>query len=134
MGNSEESLTADQKRRVDELRKDARTTLDKLNGEAAYIQRVADPTRRQILQELKAGEQTAGAIAACFDMAAPSVSRHLAILRNAELISERKEANRIYYRLEADRLAYCLNDFLSQVCPTQIRQRKKRSSKKGPAP
>ena len=98
----------------------------------AYIfKALADPTRRQILQELKKGELTAGSIASLFDMTGPSISRHLAILRNADLVSERKEGNRIYYRLQADQLAFCLNNFLSQVCPTQISKRKKISKKKG---
>ena len=98
----------------------------------AYIfKALADPTRRQILQELKSGELAAGAIASLFDMTGPSISRHLTILKNADLITERKDGNRIIYRLEPDQLALCLNGFLSQVCPSQRRQRKKISKKKG---
>ena len=52
---------------------------------------LADPTRRQILQELKPGELSAGEIAACFTISGPSISRHLSILKNADLISERRE-------------------------------------------
>ena len=92
---------------------------------------LADPTRRQILQELKKEELTAGAISGLFEMTGPSISRHLTILKNAELIEERKDGNRIFYSLNADQLAFCLNDFLSQGCPTQISKRKKISKKKG---
>src|SRR2546427_12944614 len=60
---------------------------------------LADPTRRQILQELKKGELSAGQIAACFPISGPSISRHLSILKTADLISERREGNRILYRL-----------------------------------
>jgi len=98
---------------------------------AHIFKALADPTRRQILQELKKGELTAGSISSLFDMTGPSISRHLAILKNADLVSERKEGNRVYYRLQAEQLAFCLNNFLSQVCPTQISQRKKISKKKG---
>jgi DNA-binding transcriptional ArsR family regulator len=86
---------------------------------------LADPTRRQILQELKQRELSAGQIAACFTISGPSISRHLSILKNADLISERREGNRIFYRLEPEQIALTVGDFLSAVCPTQIVQRGK---------
>ena len=88
---------------------------------------LADPTRRQILQDLRAGELTAGEIAGRFTISGPSVSRHLAVLRGAGLIAERREANRIHYRLVTDRLALCMADFLSAVCPEQIVLRHRRN-------
>jgi len=90
---------------------------------------LADPTRRQILQELKKGEMSAGEIVACFPISGPSISRHLSILKNSDLISERREGNRIYYKLEAEQIAHCLGDFLSAVCPTQIAQRRRARAK-----
>jgi DNA-binding transcriptional ArsR family regulator len=84
---------------------------------------LADPTRRQILQELKDGELAAGEIASRFPISGPSISRHLAILKSADLISERREGNRILYRLEPDKMASDVGDFLSTVCPTQILRR-----------
>jgi DNA-binding transcriptional ArsR family regulator len=91
---------------------------------AAHVFRaLSDPTRREILQILKKGERSAGEIVAHFSISGPSVSRHLAILKAAELITERREANRIIYRLMPERLAHCLGDFLSAVCPTQILHR-----------
>jgi DNA-binding transcriptional ArsR family regulator len=99
--------------------------------EAARVFRaLADPTRRQILQELKAGELSAGEIASKFAISAPSISRHLGILRAADLITERRQGNRILYQLEAERLALCLNDFLSNVCPTQIAYRRKTAGRR----
>src|SRR5215470_7994106 len=86
---------------------------------------LADPTRRQILEELKNGEMSAGQIAACFSISGPSISRHLSILKNAELISERREGNRIIYRLEPEQLAHTVGDFLSAVCPTQVAHRRR---------
>ncbi len=85
---------------------------------------LADPTRRQILQELKKGELSAGQIAACFSISGPSISRHLFVLKSADLISERRESNRIIYRLEPEQLAHTVGDFLSAVCPTQIARRR----------
>jgi DNA-binding transcriptional ArsR family regulator len=91
---------------------------------------LADPSRRQILQELKEGELPAGEIAARFPLSNPTISRHLSILEAAGLVTSRREANRIFYRLEAEPLAATLGDFLSAVCPTQIlhRRKKRRSS------
>lgn len=86
---------------------------------------LADPTRRQILQELKGRERTAGEIAGCFPISGPSISRHLAILKGAGLIAERRDANRIFYRLEPEPLARAIGDFLSAVCPSQILHRRR---------
>jgi DNA-binding transcriptional ArsR family regulator len=86
---------------------------------------LADPTRRQILQELKKdGELAAGDIADRFTISGPSISRHLLVLKHAALITERREGNRILYRLQPDRLANAVGGFLSAVCPTQIVQRR----------
>ncbi len=86
---------------------------------------LADPTRRQILQELKAGELAAGQIASRFSISGPSISRHLSILKGADLVSERREGNRILYRLEPEEIASAVGDFLSAVCPTQVLHRRK---------
>ena len=90
---------------------------------------LADPTRRQILQDLKESELAAGEIAARFSISGPSISRHLSILKGADLVSERREGNRIFYRLEAAEIACTVGDFLSSVCPTQVLHRRK--AKKG---
>jgi DNA-binding transcriptional ArsR family regulator len=91
---------------------------------------LAHPTRRQILQDLKDGELAAGAIAARFSASGPTISRHLGVLRNAGLVTERRDANRILYSLASDRLALSVGDFLSAVCPEQIvlRQVRKRGA------
>jgi DNA-binding transcriptional ArsR family regulator len=93
---------------------------------ASVFKALADPTRREILRELGDGEMAAGDIAARFDMAAPSVSRHLSILLGAGLIRQRRDANRLFYAVEAETLAHALNGFLSAVCPTQAYRRRKR--------
>jgi DNA-binding transcriptional ArsR family regulator len=61
---------------------------------------LADPTRRQILQLLRrGGEMTAGELAEHFDMAKPSVSHHFAVLKQADLITARRDGQQIYYAL-----------------------------------
>jgi DNA-binding transcriptional ArsR family regulator len=96
---------------------------------AGVFKALADPTRRQILQDLRPGEMAAGDIAARFSISGPSISRHLSILKAAGLVTERREANRILYSLVEDRLATCVGGFLSAVCPDQVvlrHQRKQR--------
>jgi DNA-binding transcriptional ArsR family regulator len=95
-------------------------TAYQLQDEVRAFRALADATRRQILEDLREGELAAGEIAGRFAMTAPSVSKHLRILREAELISERREGNRILYALCQERLALCLGRFLSAVCPEQI--------------
>jgi DNA-binding transcriptional ArsR family regulator len=91
---------------------------------------LAHPTRRQILQDLKDGELAAGEIAARFHATGPTISRHLSVLRQAGLVTERRDANRILYSLVSERLALSVGDFLSSVCPEQIvlREVRKRGS------
>jgi DNA-binding transcriptional ArsR family regulator len=88
---------------------------------------LADPTRRQILQDLRQGELAAGEIAARFPISGPSVSRHLTVLKAAGLVEERRVANRIYYSLIEERLAVAVGNFLSVVCPEQVVMRHKRN-------
>ena len=60
---------------------------------------LSDPTRREILRLLGHGERTAGELAASFDMTKPSMSHHFAVLKEADLISSRREGQQIYYSL-----------------------------------
>jgi ArsR family transcriptional regulator len=60
---------------------------------------IADPTRRKILQLLRHGELSAGDIAANFDLSQPTVSHHLSVLKQAELVKSRKDEQRIIYSI-----------------------------------
>jgi DNA-binding transcriptional ArsR family regulator len=60
---------------------------------------LADPTRRRILEMLREGDLTAGDIAAEFDMAWASVSHHLNVLKNADLVLAKREGQNIRYSL-----------------------------------
>ncbi len=66
---------------------------------------LADPTRREIVAMLAAGERNAGDIAGRFDIAGPSVSRHLKVLRESGLIAYRQHAQARIYRLEQQQLS-----------------------------
>ncbi|MHB8220893.1 MAG: metalloregulator ArsR/SmtB family transcription factor [Acidimicrobiales bacterium] len=101
-----------------------------VDDQSSVFRALADPTRRQILHDLRTGELSAGEIAAAFPISGPSISRHLTVLRGAGLVQERREGNRIYYTLIEERLATSLGNFLSVVCPEQVVMRHKR--KKAP--
>jgi DNA-binding transcriptional ArsR family regulator len=70
-------------------------------GIQRLMRALSDPTRREILNLLKAGPLTAGEIVQQFDMTAAAVSRHLSLLRDADLIRDRRSGKFIYYELNA---------------------------------
>ena len=60
---------------------------------------LSDPARRQILELLKKGPLSAGDIASHFEMTGATISYHLKILKQADLVFESREKNYIYYQL-----------------------------------
>ena len=66
---------------------------------AETFKALSDPVRRQIIELLKKGPLSAGDIASHFDMTGATISYHLKILKQADLIFESREKNFIYYQL-----------------------------------
>ncbi|MBQ4139897.1 MAG: winged helix-turn-helix transcriptional regulator [Clostridia bacterium] len=62
---------------------------------------LADPIRREILNMLRSGRMSAGEITEHFDVTAAAISRHLSVLREADLIRDTREGKYIYYDLNA---------------------------------
>lgn len=89
---------------------------------------LAHPTRRQILEDLRDGELSAGEIASRFHCSGPTISRHLGVLRQAGLVTDRRDANRVLYAVVEERLAMAVGRFLSAVCPEQMVLRAMRPS------
>lgn len=100
-----------------------------MSNEENVFKALASPVRREILFHLRQGELAAGEIAAKFDIAAPTISRHLGVLKGAGLVSERRDGNHILYAAAQDEIAATLTDFLGAVCPTQQIQRRKTTRK-----
>ena len=65
------------------------------------LKALADPTRREILNLLKQGKLSAGEITDHFDITAAAISRHLSVLKEADLIEDTREGKYIYYTLNA---------------------------------
>ncbi len=65
------------------------------------LRALADPIRREILNLLKAGRMSAGDIAGHFNVSDAAVSRHLSVLKDADLIRDKREGKFIFYELNA---------------------------------
>ena len=75
-----------------------------MNLRRDVFQAIADPTRRAILLLVASQAMTAGAIAANFDTARPTVSKHLQILTECELLEQEQNGREIYYHLNANKM------------------------------
>jgi DNA-binding transcriptional ArsR family regulator len=69
------------------------------------LRALADPRRRQILELIRARELAAGQIAANFEVTRPAISQHLTVLKQAGLVSERRDGARRLYRARPEGLA-----------------------------
>ena len=65
------------------------------------LKALSDPIRREILNMLKPGPLSAGEITDHFDVTAASISRHLSVLKEADLIRDQRKGKFIYYQLNA---------------------------------
>ena len=65
------------------------------------LKALADPTRREILNLLKQGKRSAGEIPDHFDITAAAISRHLSVLKDADLIEDTRDGKYIFYELNA---------------------------------
>ncbi|HEX6042820.1 metalloregulator ArsR/SmtB family transcription factor [Longimicrobium sp.] len=70
------------------------------DAEDRIFQALADPSRRAIFESLTRGEAAVKDLTARFDISQPAVSQHLAALRDAGLVTGRREGRLVYYRVE----------------------------------
>jgi ArsR family transcriptional regulator, arsenate/arsenite/antimonite-responsive transcriptional repressor len=77
----------------------------------ATLRALGDPTRREILRVLRAGDLTAGDIASRFPMTAASVSHHLSVLKEAGLVRAERDGRNLIYSLETT----VFQEFLQQM-------------------
>ncbi|WP_462254000.1 ArsR/SmtB family transcription factor [Ferruginibacter sp.] len=75
-----------------------------MNLRRDVFQAIADPTRRAILLLLTTQTMTAGAIASNFDTARPTVSKHLQILTECELLKQEQNGREIYYQIDPKKM------------------------------
>ena len=75
-----------------------------MNLRRDVFQAIADPTRRAILLLVATQSMTAGAIASNFDTARPTVSKHLQILTECELLEQKQNGREIFYNINATKM------------------------------
>ncbi len=80
---------------------------------AGVFKALGDPTRREILKLLNKGDLTAGEIAEHFEMSKPAITKHLDILREAELVSSEKKGQYVIYSINVTVLQEALSEFLT---------------------
>lgn len=71
------------------------------------LKALSDPTRREILQMLRSGSKSAGEISDHFEITAAAISRHLSVLKEADLIRDQREGKFIIYTLNTSVLRTC---------------------------
>lgn len=76
-----------------------------MTAEAALFRTLADPTRRAVFERLGEGEMTVSDLRQGFSVSQPAISQHLAALKAAGLVSERRAGRNAYYRLKPEGLA-----------------------------
>lgn len=81
----------------------------------AVFKALSDPTRRRVLQLLRAGPMTAGDLAQHFEVSKPTMSAHFTVLREADLIEADKTGRTITYRLKMSVLEDALMGFAGAV-------------------
>ncbi|MGL4260723.1 MAG: ArsR/SmtB family transcription factor [Afipia sp.] len=85
------------------------------NTQDILFKTLADPTRRAIFERLcRGGEQTVGALTAQAGVSQPAVSKHLGVLKQAGLVSDRHEGRQTHYRAQPGALAPLI-DWTSQM-------------------
>jgi DNA-binding transcriptional ArsR family regulator len=76
-----------------------------VNTNGVVLEALGDPTRRQIFESLKTGPRSVGELADGLPVSRPAVSQHLRVLKEAGLVSDRKEGTRRLYRIDPGGLA-----------------------------
>jgi len=78
---------------------------------------LASRPRREILAYLSAAELSTKELAERFQMSAPTISRHLSVLENADLVSSSRQGQFVLYKINRDNLVNNLTGFAFELCP-----------------
>jgi DNA-binding transcriptional ArsR family regulator len=95
----------------------------------AALRAIAEPTRRRILVLVRSEERSAGEIASHFDVTRPAVSQHLTVLKDAGLVTERRDGTRRLYRARPEGLED-LRRFIEEFWDERLAKLKQLAEKK----
>ncbi len=84
---------------------------------------LSDGTRQEILRLLEKHQCTVGEIVGNFSLSQPTISRHLSVLKEANLVSDQRQGQNVIYRLNEDALAGSMREFFGQFrgCQQSLR-------------
>jgi DNA-binding transcriptional ArsR family regulator len=85
----------------------------------AALRAIAEPRRQAILRLVRDEERTAGEIAEAFEVSRPAISQHLSVLKEAGLVSERRDGTRRFYRARPEKIRE-LQRFLEEFWKTGL--------------
>ena len=95
-----------------------------------YFKAFGDPSRLRIIWLLSSKEMTVNDIVKAVGLSQPTVSRHLAILREAEIVTDRRDGQRVYYGLNKEAVGDCCSGFCNCLeIPGQARKKQKKRKK-----
>ncbi len=83
-----------------------------------FFKALSDETRRRILRLLNEGDRTVGEIVGNFHLSQPTISRHLSVLKEANLVVDQRQGQHVIYRLSAASLARSADTFFSDFRPS----------------
>jgi len=79
-----------------------------------FCKALADDTRQRILTMLLEGERCVSDIVAEFDMSQPTISHHLSILKQFDLVTSRKEGKQVFYAINQDNVVECCGQLIAK--------------------
>jgi ArsR family transcriptional regulator len=82
-----------------------------------FAKAISDETRQKIMQICCCDSLSVGAIVEKLDVSQPTVSHHLAILREADLVTVREEGKQTFYSLNQERVAFCCGQLMVRFAP-----------------
>lgn len=80
---------------------------------------LSDATRQQILQLLEDKQRSVGEIVGNFDLSQPTISRHLSVLKEADLVIDKRQGQNVIYRLNDEALSASMHQFFGQFSACQ---------------
>ena len=92
-------------------------------GMTKVFKALSDGTRQEILRLLEHNERTVGEIVGNFELSQPTISRHLSVLKEANLVVNKRQGQNVIYRLKQDALADSMRSFFGQFrsCQQELR-------------
>ena len=86
----------------------------------AFCKALADDTRQQILEILLEGEKCVGDIVDVFSMSQPTISHHLNILKQFNLVTSRKEGKQVFYAINRDNVVECCGQLIAKFDAQEV--------------